>query len=1069
MTTPLEFMERVLPWPGPEGSGWGNLHWSLHKGGTTDKDKRWRGEPFKTAEALITRAQKLAMAPPDKAEDIFYCTSIQSMTDTITMPDGRSFAAASRHADTATLIKAIFLDVDIKTPPKGYTSLKEALDAISKFCADAHLPGPSALVLSGGGVHVYWISGRPLTIAEWRPFAEGLKAEAMRLGLRADYGVTADPARILRVPGTFNRKIAGQPRPVKILGLGCDYDFAVDLAALGAIGAPLVTATVTKAAPFDLSAFAGKTMNPLLLAGLANATDKLSDGIDRYSDLPLDPTEVIKGCGHFRDALVNNGKGHGQGLWMLTVLASTWFENGYECAKTFSNGYPTYDEGELKAMWERKVEERAKGLGWPSCKSFENEGCKSCKTCPFRPLNKSPLNLAQRVKPPDPDPVQQVVTNPVTNVVLTADDLRLPRGFVLWNGLISMKVNKEEDPKKPPDFDYIPVFIGEVISKPQISNHRPPTLFFKYKQGPNYVEVVIPYTAYQSDQALANVFLEHGILTDTRSDKFVRSFMRSWVARIDLAVKRLTTAPLGWVVENGIPCGFAYGGKLYMSDGREEDSDLSGEFYQKYMPSGEEAPIHDALALVSQRNVPALEIATLQAWASPLVEISGLKSTAIMWIFSKDGGRGKSTSLRTGMALWGAPDRCRMKRGATFVGLENTFDKIRNLPGQVDELTEESAIDKIADIFQNIGEGGQGPKGTRNGGVRADKFWQLNLTCGSNTSLRQYQARKGQDTNAKATRVFEIKVEAQNASTTHSMTYVDQLIGSLEYNYGHLGLRYAKYLAMNHHAIKTRFNEIDAQVIADLKIVGNEERYWKTTVSLTLLAAELANAVCNKTYFHVDAIKAFMYDVYHEHRAWVAKHVHIAGSGMHTEEAWAKLLGAWINNQVVTDIMHTGGKGQIKGGIINVLQRPPADRGFSTYMHWCREPALLRIAYGQFVDDLTKLGMGTEMVDTFQKLYGGKVTRKVFLAGIPIPEAKPRINVWEIPIALGHPLYSVWADKVQAPEPANSMTELALAQDAGVETGITATVTPKADFTSALAAGAAQAAVDGATVRGAGR
>jgi hypothetical protein len=57
------------------------------------------------------------------------------------MPDDRSFAVASRRADTATLIKSIFLDVDIKAPPKaGYTDLKEAIDAIASFVAAAHLP-----------------------------------------------------------------------------------------------------------------------------------------------------------------------------------------------------------------------------------------------------------------------------------------------------------------------------------------------------------------------------------------------------------------------------------------------------------------------------------------------------------------------------------------------------------------------------------------------------------------------------------------------------------------------------------------------------------------------------------------------------------------------------------------------------------------------------------------------------------------------------------------------------------------------------------------------------------------
>jgi hypothetical protein len=784
MPTPLEFMERVLPWPGPSGSGWGNLHWHLT---TADGKKLWRGAPYKTAEELISRAQKLTMQAGEKAADIFFCTSLQTDTETIRHGD-RSFVVAARHANTACAIKAIWLDVDVKAEPKGYPTKKEALDAISKFCADANLPGPSALVFSGGGVHVYWFSDRTLSVAEWAPFAEGLKAEAMRLGLRADYGVTTDAARILRVPGTFNRKIAGTPRPVKVVGLGSDYTFATDLAHLAVIGGPKVTATVTKAAPFDLSAFQGQKMHPLLAAALAKCTDKLSDGIDRYSDLPLDPTEVIKGCPHFTDAATNRGQGHGQGLWMLTVLASTWFEDGKKWAKRFSDKYPTFDQDEFDAMWARKLDDRAKGVGWPSCKSFENEGCKLCATCVYKPQGRSPLNLAERVKPPDP-PTPQVVTNPITNVSLTEADLNLPDGYCLHGGLICKRVNIQEDPKEPPEYEYIPVFIGEVISKPKVSASRPPTLYFKYRQGLNYTEVVIPYPAYATDQALATVFLEAGILTDPRSDKFVRLFMRSWVGRIDLAFKRLNTAPLGWIIENGNHTGFAYGGTLFHKDGSEEDSGVAGDWFQKFIPSGEPAPVLKAIDAISQQMNPALEVLTLQSWASPLVDIAGLKTTAIVWGYSNLSGKGKSMALRTGMAVWGAPDKCRDRGGATAIGMENKMDRLQNLPAQIDELKDHSKIDDVAAIFERIGEGGQGAKATRNGGLRPEKFWQLILTCGSNTSLYQYQAKKGQSTDAGAMRGFEVRVEDSPVPSQYTMTEIDQLVGSLEHNYGHLGLR----------------------------------------------------------------------------------------------------------------------------------------------------------------------------------------------------------------------------------------------------------------------------------------
>ena len=51
-------------------------------------------------------------------------------------------------------------------------------------------------------------------------------------------------------------------------------------------------------------------------------------------------------------------------------------------------------------MYDRKLRERQeKGLGWPGCMAFENEGCKLCKTCVFKGTIKSPLNLAVPVAP----------------------------------------------------------------------------------------------------------------------------------------------------------------------------------------------------------------------------------------------------------------------------------------------------------------------------------------------------------------------------------------------------------------------------------------------------------------------------------------------------------------------------------------------------------------------------------------------------------------------------------------------------------------------------------------------
>ncbi len=75
-------------------------------------------------------------------------------------------------------------------------------------------------VLSGGGLHIYWIFEKELSVSQWRHFAQGLKAIAAECGLIADYQCTVDASRIARVPGTMNFKLADTPRPVLIEYIG---------------------------------------------------------------------------------------------------------------------------------------------------------------------------------------------------------------------------------------------------------------------------------------------------------------------------------------------------------------------------------------------------------------------------------------------------------------------------------------------------------------------------------------------------------------------------------------------------------------------------------------------------------------------------------------------------------------------------------------------------------------------------------------------------------------------------------------------------------------------------------
>jgi hypothetical protein len=53
---------------------------------------------------------------------------------------------------------------------------------------------------------VYWPLTEPVNVVDWKPVAEDLKRLCKQEGLRIDMTVTADAARVLRIPGTMNFK-----------------------------------------------------------------------------------------------------------------------------------------------------------------------------------------------------------------------------------------------------------------------------------------------------------------------------------------------------------------------------------------------------------------------------------------------------------------------------------------------------------------------------------------------------------------------------------------------------------------------------------------------------------------------------------------------------------------------------------------------------------------------------------------------------------------------------------------------------------------------------------------------
>jgi P4 family phage/plasmid primase-like protien len=401
------FLAHVVPWPGtPQDPGWVNLHYKRMLSAEEKKKPRYKGRDstvngraYKDIGNMLSYVGWL-LKHPEAGTEQWFCLSQQEKSGG-TNKKGQVYAERKKENSTAAC--AIWIDIDLEDPTKNqppgthYKTHQEAWDAFRQFQKANMLPNPSAVVNSGGGFHVYWISNKVLLPHEWEPYAYGLKNLMIQRGLKCDAGLTGEISRILRVPGTLNYKY-DPPRPVELLPVVPlkPYDFAKDLSML-----PPLAGVIRPPKNHSITIFADgiteaqrATFNQPPPWAFPDEPH-LDAGIDKFSDHLIDPSPIFKQCGFLRTARETGGKDYDNPLWNLSVLCSTFMENGNAIAHEISRGHATYTNAETQQQFELKI---AAKVGWPSCATIQSNGSAACAACPLLGKIKSPLQLGA-VKP----------------------------------------------------------------------------------------------------------------------------------------------------------------------------------------------------------------------------------------------------------------------------------------------------------------------------------------------------------------------------------------------------------------------------------------------------------------------------------------------------------------------------------------------------------------------------------------------------------------------------------------------------------------------------------------------
>lgn len=847
LETARQFLANVVPWPGEGLDGFVNVHYAVTPPG---KDKPiFPGFACQTVAEAASAITKVL----SRNQDAYFCTSLQSTFTDKVAKSGHHWKAAKRLKEYAVALRSFFLDIDIGKEghsKDGYVSIQEAFRALAELIRQTGLPKPTYVVTSGGGIHVYWTLAEAMPADEWKPYAHALVTAGQKAGLVADFGASTDTARILRVPQTFNYKLA-QPRPVELGINGQIYSNDRILKCLepfkGNVPAPVQTIepSFVGAAQAINARYHGEEK------------ESLGAGVE-HNSTPKNLDDIANECPYIKEAIDTGGAAFNQTLWSLSTLISCFTVGGSADAHRMASGHDGYNVDTTQELFERKQEERERGVGWPSCRAISVEYA-GCASCPHFSKGKSPLNLAS------------LGIVPVLNqgALLSKVITDLPDGYKRNDdGRVMIRLEETDDDGNIKEFyEHIAL---RTMEEPYLVRETYPvseTLHFKSRErmgngnGSGFQDIIIPCSDI-GGRNMRSILMGQGFHYYRHSAAKLEDFFVAWMNFLRDTRDMVLPASYGWTDINGTVSGFSYANKQFSPTGEKEVSIKEDDFSILFKPTGVKEPWYEAWKLIAGR--PDMEVIVAAAFAAPLMGLIGHNGVTLS-VYS-DSGAGKSTAIELGLSVWGDPKLGKFKTNDTKNSVMTRIGRLKNLPPYWDEVKTQDQIKEFITLTFDMTLGTDKARLNRNAEVRRRGDWQTILTMCSNDSLLGYIASNSHMNEAGIVRIFEYEAEKLPPGDPRriDLTTATQVTADLQKNYGNLGIVYAKYLGENYGYLREYLKRVGQKFEAALKS-EDDERFWVHLITALFVGAQIAKNL-DLVDFDVQTMKRFLFQKFEEQR-----------------------------------------------------------------------------------------------------------------------------------------------------------------------------------------------------------
>jgi len=888
----------------------------------------------------------------DKRVQRFF-PSVDALIDDATALDSQGFnvyfalstfnEGNSRKADNVRNIKSFFLDLDCG-PTKEFATQETALAALKQFCHVNTLPRPT-IINSGRGVHIYWILKEAVCLADWLPVAEQLKALCVKHNFKADPSVTADAARVLRVPQTHNYK---PDVPVQVTFIGGGSAPPVDFDNFSALlGTPLIPA------PTVVVEGAGGMMDAALNKRPDNRVYSFRE-ILRLSD-------AGKGCAQISHALQRPDE-ITEPVWrgVLSVMKACQ-DGSRKKAHKISRGYLGYDPQETDVKWDNLTPDKRY-----TCNTFEGANPEICQACPNRGKLRSPLYIGQSIKEATEEDNIVTVEAPAFSLpstpTVTYKIPEFPKPYIRGaNGGVYVRTRSKDGEVEEKEIYRNDIYVvqrvmdiesGEAIV---IRLHMP-------KDGVR--EFTLPLTAVTSRDEFRKEMAKHGV-TLLNIDDLMR-YMLTWIHTLqDTKMADNAHRQFGWADDNQT---FILGNRKVHADSIEFNPPSASTvgLFPAFEPKGDLESWKKLMDFYNRDGFELHQYVVCMGFGSILMEFIGGIACSALHLHSKDSGLGKTTAMIASASIWGNPSDLVLDERDTHNSKMLRAEILHSLPLFIDELTD-SSPEELSSLVYQFTSGKQRARmvsGANAERPRGEPWSLLTVTTG-NTSVIERIRLKKENPSAEAQRVLEVQVDKLFTSPD-TKAETDEFTHSLELQYGHAGIIFVQYVMQNELAVRQLLKEVQANIDKHVGLKA-ENRFWSAGAAVAITAGIIAYRL-ELLRYSVPKITTWIEGVIVENKGYAA------GMAVTLDETLNEYLAENYNS--ILRIKSTADARSSMAGVDALVQPELSPRGqlvarYETdtkklflvpkpFRKWCGKQ---QINYAQFTADLkNKMGAKKESV-----------------------------------------------------------------------------------------------------------